>query len=183
MALLSITLAPNPIFKQLSAEIVIVDDAVRGFIDDLFHTLEVERAVGMAAPMVGVLQRIIVINLHEGGVSQPLTLINPEITFRSDELQEVEEASLCFPGISAVISRPESITVRYLDYDGLSQELNAQGFLASVIQHEIDYLDGITYLDHLSRLKRDSLMKKMQKYMRDHPPHVHGAGCAHHHLV
>ncbi len=181
MALLTLVTAPDPIFKQRSTPVEAVDDDVRRLVDDLFHTLEVEQAVGMAAPMVGVLKRIAIADLQEGGVSTPLTFINPEIIRRSDERQEVEEASLCFPGISAVISRPQAITVSYLDYEGKAAEMSAEGFLASVIQHEVDYLDGITYLDHLSRLKRDGLMKKMQKFLREHPPHVHGAGCAHHH--
>ena len=179
MTLLTLTLAPDPIFKQRSSPVDTVDEDMRRLVDDLLHTLEVERAVGMAAPMVGVLKRVAVLDLQEDGQSQPLTLINPDIVHKSDELQEIEEASLCFPGISAVISRPKAITVRYLDYDGQPQELQAEGFLAQVIQHEVDYLDGITYLDHLSRLKRDTLIKKMQKYLREHPPHVHGAGCAH----
>jgi peptide deformylase len=181
MALLALTLAPHPIFKQRSNVVDKVDVTVQRFIDDLFHTLEVEQAVGMAAPMVGVLKRIAIVDLHEGGQSRPLTLINPEITSRSETMQEHEEASLCFPSISAVIRRPYAVTVRYLDYNGVSQEMQAEGFLASVIQHELDYLDGVTYLDHLSRLKRDGLMKKMQKYLRENPPHVHGAGCSHHH--
>jgi peptide deformylase len=179
MSLLSLIAAPHPIFKQISAPVDTVDDELRAFIRDLFQTLEYEQAVGLAAPMVGVLKRIVVVDLHEGGVSNPLTIINPEITWKSEEMQQHEEASVCFAGISAEITRPMSITLRYIDENNAPQELTAEGFLASVIQHEIDYLDGITFLDHLSKLKRDMLVKKMTKYIKQHPPHVHGAGCHH----
>src|SRR5690606_26859668 len=116
-------------------------DAVRRLVDDMFETLAFEKAVGMGATMVGVLQRVAVVDLHEDGVSRPWAFINPEIVWRSDAMQEHEEASLCFPGISAKITRPRAIKMHYLDYDGARQELEAEGFFATVIQHEVDYLD------------------------------------------
>ncbi len=106
-------------------------------------------------------------------------MINPEIVEFSEDFSEHEEASISFPGISAVIKRPAKIKVKYLDLDSKSQLLEADGFLACVIQHEIDYLNGIVFLDHLSKLKRDMLMKKMIKFIKNHPPHVHGAHCNH----
>jgi peptide deformylase len=181
MALRQLIYAPNPIFSEISAPVEQVDDDVRTLVQDLFETLEVEQGIGMAAPMVGVKRRIIVVDLYEGGVSQPLAFINPEIVWRSEEMQEQEEASLCFVGISAPVKRPYGIRLRYVDIQGAAQEMSAEGLLASVILHEMDYLDGKTFLDHLSRLKRDMLLKKMQKHIKLHPPHVHGAGCAHHH--
>ncbi len=179
MALLSLVYAPNPIFKQKAEPVKQVDDAVRGIIDDMFETMEFEQAVGIGANMVGLLQRIAVVDIHPNGISEPYTLVNPEIFWRSEEMQEHEEASLCFAGISAPIKRPKAIKLRYLDYHGKPQELAAEGFLASVIQHEIDYLDGITFLDHLSKMKRDLLNKKMLKHIKNHPPHVHSASCNH----
>lgn len=179
MALLSLTYAPNPIFKQKAAPVEVVDDEMRTLIDDMFETMEFEHAVGMGANMVGILNRIVTIDLHENGESKPYSFINPEIIWKSDETQTFEEASICFRGISAEITRPRAIKVSYLDYDGNSQELEAEGFFASVIQHEVDYLNGITYLDHLSKMKRDMLTKKMLKHIKLHPPHVHGAGCNH----
>lgn len=179
MALLQLTYAPDPIFKQKAAPVAEVNDEVRQLVDDMFETMEHEQAVGMGANMVGVLQRIAVVDLHEGGVSKPYCFINPEITWRSEATQTHDEASICFIGISAPITRPLAIKLRYLDYDGKEQELEADGFFASVIQHELDYLDGITFLDHLSKMKKDMLMRKMQKALRAHPPHVHGAHCNH----
>jgi peptide deformylase len=181
MALRQLLYAPHPIFSQTSESVAKVDDAVRALVQDLFDTLEVEQGIGMAAPMVGVKQRVIVVDLYENGVSHPLAFINPEIVWRSEEMQEQEEASLCFVGISAEVKRPYGIRVRFLDMHGLPQEMSAEGLLASVVQHEMDYLDGKTFLDHLSRLKRDTLLKKMNKHLKMHPPHVHGAGCSHHH--
>jgi len=119
----------------------------------------------MGANMIGVLKRIIVIDLQENGTRKPFAFINPEIIWRSEEMQTFQEASLCFPGISANIMRPNAIKVRYLDIDGNPQELEAKGYFATVIQHEIDYLDGKVFLDYLSPLKRNALLKKMQKHM------------------
>jgi peptide deformylase len=104
------------------------------------------------------------------GAKAPIALVNPEITWRSEETQTFEEGSLCFPHIAAEVTRPRAIRVRHLDRDGAPQELAAEGFLATVVQHEMDYLDGITFLDHLSRMKRDMLLKRMQKMMRLRPP-------------
>lgn len=179
MALLPLIYAPHPIFKQKSLPVEVVDDTVRQLINDLFETMEVEKAIGMAANMVGVLQQIVVVDLLEDGVSKPYTFINPEIIWRSDDTQEHEEASICFVGVSAKITRPNAIKMRYLDINGTMQELEAQGFLACVIQHEVDYLNGITFPDYLSKMKRDMLFKKMQKHLRMYPPHVHSAGCVH----
>lgn len=89
------------------------------------------------------------------------------------------ERSLSFPGIEAPITRSKAIKINYLDYHGNKQELEAQDFLATVIQHEVDYLNGKVFLDHLSKLKRDTLLKKMLKYIKMHPPHVHGSSCRH----
>lgn len=179
MALLSLTYAPDAIFKQIAKPVDAVDDEIRRMVDDMFETMEYEKAVGMGANMVGILKRIAVVDMQEGGVSKPYAFINPEIFWRSDIMQEHEEASICFLGISAKVQRPEAIKLRYLDYDGKAQELEATGFFASVIQHEVDYLDGITFVDHLSRMKRDRLLKKMQKQQKHHTPHVHGAHCNH----
>lgn len=179
MALLQLVYAPDPIFAQEAAPIEAVTDEIRQLADDMLETLAHEKAVGIGANMVGELKQIAVVDLCEDGVSKPYVFINPEITWRSDEMAENEEASLCFVAISAVVQRPKAIKLRYLDYDGAPQELAADGFLACVIQHEIDYLHGVTFLDHLSKMKREMLLKKMRKYIKAHPPHVHGPGCSH----
>lgn len=178
MAVLSLVVAPNPIFRQ-KAEPVVMDDASRRLVADLLETLEHEKAVGMAAPMVGVRKRIAVVDLRENDVSHPYCFINPVVVESSKETQTFEEASLCFPGISAHIERPRAITLDYLDHDGVQQTLRAEGFFATVIQHELDYLEGRTFLDYLSKMKRDMLLKKMQKFVKFNPPHVHSEHCNH----
>jgi len=179
MAVLSVVIAPDPIFRQSSEAIAQVDDAVRALVGDMLDTLEHEKAVGIAAPMLGIRQRIAVVDLRENDVPNPYCFINPVVVESSKETQTFEEASLCFPGISAHIERPRAITLEYLDRDGVQQTLKAEGFFATVIQHELDYLDGRTFLDHLSKMKRDMLLKKMQKFIKFHPPHVHSEHCNH----
>lgn len=163
MPKLNLVFAPDPIFRQKAVPVVTVTDETRALVDAMFDVLYREQGVGLGANMVGLLHRIVVIDLQETGDKTPLTLIDPERIKASEETQVFTEASLSFPGISAEITRPRAITVTYLDYDGNPRELEAEGWLAQVIQHEMDYLDGRTYLDHLSSLKRSRLLKKMQK--------------------
>lgn len=179
MSPLPLVYAPHPIFKIEAEPVSVVDDNIRKLIDDMLKTLYLEGAVGLGANMVGVLKRIAIVDLQEKGTRSPFIFINPVITWRSDEKQTFKESSLCFLGISADISRPRAIKIRYLDYHGNEQELEAEGFLATVIQHEVDYLDGITFLDYLSKMKRDMLIRKMQKFMKKHPPHIHTEHCNH----
>jgi peptide deformylase len=177
MALLPIVHAPHPIFREKAAPVGTVNAGVRQLVADMFETLYAERALGLSAPMLGIAKQIAVIDL-EGGKA-PLCLIDPRITWRSDDLQTHEEASLSFPYISAEVTRPHAITVAYTDEQGAAQERTFEGFAATVVQHELDYFEGRTFLDHLSRMKRDMLRKKMQKLMRQDPPHVHGPHCNH----
>lgn len=179
MQLLSLVYAPDPIFKKKCAPVAVVDDSIRALADAMLATLAHEKGLGLGAPMVGVLKRIAVVDMREGDVPTPYVFINPEIIHTSEETQTFEEASLCFVGISAPITRPKSITLRYLDRDGTSQELTAEGFFAQVIQHELDYLDGKVFLDHLSPMKRDMLLRKMQKALKFNPPHIHNEHCDH----
>ncbi len=167
MTKLSLIIAPDPIFSQCAEPVALVDETVRHIISEMFEVLYQEQGVGLGANMVGLLKRIIVIDLQEGGLKTPLAMINPEIISSSAELQVREEASLSFPGIHAKVSRPQSIEVRYLDQQGVSQSLRAEGWLATVVQHERDYLDGVVYLDYLSKMKRNMLMKKMLKQLKD----------------
>jgi len=164
---LPLVIAPNPIFKQKADMVSVVDESVREIISDMFVTLYAEKGLGLGANMVGVLKQIIVIDLVEGGVRAPIAMINPEILSVSTEVQTFNEASLSFPGIAADITRPSEISVQYLDEEGDQQILEASGFLATVIQHEMDYLQGRTFLDHLSRTKRDTVVRKYQK-LRKH---------------
>jgi peptide deformylase len=174
--------APNPIFKQIAEPVAFVDDDIRAIVDAMFEVLYHERGLGLGANMVGVLQRICVVDCGKEGKPEPITLINPEILEASDEVAEYEEASLSYPGISAKIMRPKNIKVKFLDREGKSQTLDADVPLSTVIQHEMDYLDGRTYLDTLSKMKRDRLLKKMQKYIKFSQPSDCGdPSCGHEH--
>ena len=160
---LDLIIGPDPIFKKTANPVAVVDDEIRELCDDLTAMLYEHNAVGAAAPMVGILKRIIVVDLQEDGVKNPFAMINPEIITRSDETQIFEEGSICFPEISAEIRRAKSINVKYLNECGSQKTMEAEGYLASVIQHELDYLDGIIYLDHLSAVRRNMLLKKAKK--------------------
>ncbi|MCH2038473.1 MAG: peptide deformylase [Rickettsiales bacterium] len=169
MSSLRLVYAPNPIFKKKAAHVDQVDDEVRLILDQMLELLYQKDAAGIGANMVGVLKRLIVVDIHENDTPTPYKMINPEITWRTDTMQSFKEASLCYPGISADIERPDSIKLTYLDVDGTQKELEAHGWLATVIQHEIDYLDGKVFLDYLSPLKRNMLLKKMKKHMKLYP--------------
>jgi peptide deformylase len=179
MSILPIVYAPNDIFNKKAEMVKAVDDAIRLLVDRMLKTMYVEKAVGLGANMVGVLKRIAVVDLQDDGKRVPYIFINPEITWHSEDKQIFKESSLSFPGIEAEIARPKAIKINYLDYQGNKQELEAEGFLATVIQHEVDYLDGKTFLDYISKLKRDMLLKKMIKHIKFYPPHVHGVHCNH----
>lgn len=166
MSRLQLVIAPNPVFRQTAEPVEKVDDKTRADVAAMFDTLYREQGVGIGANMVGLLKRIVVIDLQQDAKKSPLAMINPVLTAASPETQVFEEASLSFPGISAKVTRPKEVTVNYLDAEGKTQSLDASGFLATVIQHEMDYLDGRTYLDHLSSVKRKMLLKKMEKQMR-----------------
>jgi len=166
MAHLQIVTAPHPIFRKKAEPVADVTDEIKSLSADMLDAMYENRGIGIAANMVGLLHRIIVVDIQPEGNRDPLVCINPEITWASEEMSTNEEASLSFPGISADITRPNAINLTYLDQSGARKELEAEGFLAIVIQHEMDYLDGRTYLDHLSKMKRDRLLKKMQKYLK-----------------
>ena len=176
---LPLVYAPNKVFRQKAATVESVDDNIRKIIDDMFETMRIEKGIGIGANMVGVLKRIVVIKMQQDDNVQTYAMVNPKIIKSSKEMQTFEERSLCYPGIVADITRPKQVTVTYLDYNGNEQTLEADGFLSTVVQHEMDYLNGKIFLDYLSKMKHDMLIKKMQKYMKNHPPHIHTSACAH----
>ncbi len=166
MAKLKIFEYPDPVLKQKSEPVEKVDDDIRRLLDDMLETMYAAAGVGLAAPQVGVLKRIIVIDTHdeeEGEEPCPLFLVNPEIIARSEEQVCHEEGCLSVPEQHAEVMRYAGVKVRYLDYQGQEREIEAEGFLAIALQHEIDHLDGILYIDRISRLKRQMLLKKLQK--------------------
>ena len=153
----------DPIFRKKAAPVAVVDDSVRASVARMFDILYAAGGTGLGANMVGSLERIAIVDLQPDGRRAPIALINPEIVWRSAEQQTFTEASLCFPGISAEVTRPASIRLTYQDIAGEQREMTAEGWLAQVIQHEVDYLDGILFPDRLSRVKRDMLMRKIKK--------------------
>lgn len=164
MAKLKLYEYPHPVLKKKAEKVAAVDDELRRFLDDMLETMYAEAGVGLAAPQVGVSKRVVVIDIaHEGEKPAPMFLVNPEIIWRSEEKQICEEGCLSLPEQRAEVERPASVRVKYLDYNGKACELLAEEFLAVAVQHELDHLDGILYIDHLSRLKRQMLVKKLSK--------------------
>ena len=161
--MLKLIYGPDPIFSQKAQPVTNVTDDTRLKIKQMFEIMYAHQGVGLGANMVGLLEKIIVIDLQEGGVKQPIAMVNPRIREISQDTQSFEEGSLSFPGISAEIIRPKSICVKYLDEHGTEKQKHAAGWLAQVIQHEIDYLDGVIFLDYLSKLKKQTLLKKLKK--------------------
>src|ERR1044072_7582701 len=169
MALLPIIETPDPILRQISTPVEEVTDEIRTLIDDMFQTMYAAPGIGLAAIQVGVPKRLLVIDLQEpeeeGGepVRDPLVFINPEILEASDTLQAYSEGCLSVPDLYAEVERPDRIRARWLDRDGTAQERELDGLLAICLQHEMDHLEGILFIDHLSRLKRDMILKKLAK--------------------
>lgn len=179
MNILPIIQFPNPLLKQISKPVEKVDEDLRKFMDDMIATMYVDRGVGLAAVQVGVLKRVLVMDVsykieecdghhhghHHDHISnkKPIFLVNPEIIWSSQEKSIYCEGCLSFPEIRADIERPKLVKVKYLDYHGKEQILEADGLLATCVQHEIDHLNGITFVDYLSKLKREMLIKKMNK--------------------
>jgi peptide deformylase len=166
MTALKLVFGPAAIFKETSEKIEKIDDEILALCEGLREILYKEGAVGVAATMVGVLKRVVVVDLQADEEKKPFSMINPVVTWSSEETQEFEEGSICFPGASAKITRPKSIKVDYLDEEGKEQSMEAEGYLSTVIQHEIDYLDGKIYMDYLSPMKRSLLFKRTKKYSR-----------------
>ena len=164
MALREILTVPHPLLKQVSAPVEGVDDALRALMDDMLETMYAAPGIGLAAVQVGVPQRVIVMDLaREDEAPQPRYFVNPEITWRSDEMAVREEGCLSVPEIYDEVERPARVKIRFLDYDGALIEEDAEGLLAVCIQHEMDHLEGVLFIDHLSRLKRDRAVSKVKK--------------------
>jgi peptide deformylase len=184
MTILPIITFPNPLLKKVSKPVEKVDDELRKFMDQMLATMYADKGVGLAAVQVGVLKRVLVMDVeynieeeecdgnhhhghhhhhHKISNQKPMFLVNPEIISCSKDQSVYYEGCLSFPEMRADITRPQKVKVKYLDYNGKEQILEADGLLATCVQHEIDHLNGITFIDHLSRLKRDIIIKKLKK--------------------
>lgn len=168
MALLPIITAPDPRLKIKALPVAAVDDKVRRLMDDMLATMRQAIGVGLAAPQVGVAKRVIVLDVaREGEKPQPMMLANPEILWRSPELTTGSEGCLSLPEHYAEVTRPEKIHLRYLDYQNEIREIEASGLLATCVQHEIDHLDGVLFVDHISMVKRGMILRKLAKSKRN----------------
>ena len=167
MALREILVVPHPLLKQVSRPVVAVDDALRALMDDMLETMYEAPGIGLAAIQVGVAQRVIVMDLARPEEPKaPQYFVNPEILWASEETAPYEEGCLSVPEIYDEVERPSRVKLRYLNYRGERVEEDAEGMYAVCIQHEMDHLDGVLFIDHLSRLKREQAIKKVKKLVR-----------------
>ena len=171
MAILPIRVIPDSVLRTKASPVETVDDELRKLLDDMLETMYAAPGIGLAAPQVGVPKRVVVIDVaREGEDKAPQVFVNPEIVSRADEASVYEEGCLSIPDYYAEVERPKEVTVRYIDLDGKEQEIRAEGLLATCLQHEIDHLNGVLFIDHISRLKRDMVVRKFKKMARDKPP-------------
>ena len=164
MAIRPILVLPDARLRAVADPIDAVDDDIKALAKDMLDTMYDAPGIGLAAPQIGVMKRIVVMDLaKEGEKPEPMVLINPEITKFSDVVQTTEEGCLSIPELYYDVERPDAVTVKYTDLDGNEVIKDADGKLAVCIQHELDHLDGVLYIDYLSRLKRDRVIKKFDK--------------------
>ena len=166
MALLEILQPPHPTLRARAAPVERIDDELRRLVADMYETMYKAPGIGLAAPQVGVSRRLLIMDVADGEERRPMTVINPEILWCSDELGTAEEGCLSLPSFYAEVARPVAVRVRYQGDDGAERELDADGLLARCIQHEIDHLDGVLFVDHLSALRRNMILRKHAKGRR-----------------
>ena len=167
MTILPVIIAPDPRLKVKCPPVDAVDDEVRRLMDDMLETMYHVPGVGLAAPQVGVHKRVIVVDASRKDEDPaPVKLANPELVWASDKLGTYEEGCLSLPEYYAEVTRPDQVRVRYLDYDGEIREIEAEGVFATCIQHEMDHLDGVLFVDHISSLKRSIILRKLAKSKR-----------------
>ncbi len=166
-AKLPILQPPHPILRAKTRKVSPADmEQVRALLPDMFATMYAAPGIGLAAPQVGVGLRFAVIDLMPNETPAPVVLVNPEVIRVSEDWAVREEGCLSLPGQYADVSRPARVAVRYGDTDGATHEIEAEGLLAACLQHEIDHLDGVLFVDHLSALKRNMLLRKLAKERR-----------------
>lgn len=164
MASLPILIAPDPQLKRSAAAIDRVDREIRRLMDGMLESMYAANGIGLAAPQVGVLKRVMVVDVAPPDApAQAMRLANPEVLWRSDDAVSGEEGCLSLPDQYADVSRPSRIRLRYLDHENEIRELEADGLLAKCIQHEIDHLDGVLFVDHVSAVKRNIILRKLSK--------------------
>jgi peptide deformylase len=167
MPLLQILQAPHPALKRVARPVATVDDEVRRLMDDMLETMYRAPGIGLAAPQIGISQRVVVLDLSkEEEARSPMRLANPELLWVSDDLVTMEEGCLSLPDQFAEVRRPSAIRLAYQDETGTRREIETDGMLARCLQHEIDHLNGVLFVDHLSSLRRNMILRKLEKARR-----------------
>ncbi|MBB6486504.1 peptide deformylase [Rhizobium lusitanum] len=164
MTIKPLIILPDPLLRQASKPVEQIDTEIQRLADDMLETMYDAPGIGLAAIQIGVPRRLLVIDVaREGEEKKPLVFINPEIVASSDERSVYEEGCLSIPDYYAEVERPARVTVKHLDRNGKEQLTEADGLLATCVQHEIDHLNGVLFIDHISRLKREMVIKKFTK--------------------
>ena len=167
MALREILIVPDPRLKKECEPVTEVNDEIRDLLDDMLETMYAAPGIGLAASQIGVMKRVVVMDVSDDkDKPEPMKLINPEIIWESEDTSVYQEGCLSIPEQYADVERPAEVGVRYLDENGKEHEIEADGLLATCIQHEIDHLDGVLFTDYLSALKRNMMIKKVQKLQK-----------------
>jgi len=166
MALIPIICIPDPVLRQVATPVPEVTDGVRQLLDDMAETMYDAPGIGLAAPQINISERLIVMDCGPDEAPELHKMINPEIVGRSDETAVLEEGCLSIPKQTADVTRPAHVDVRYIDIDGAEQMIRCEGLLAACVQHEIDHLNGVLFIDHISRLKRDMIVRRALKELR-----------------
>jgi len=168
MTVRDLSVFPDPVLRLQCAEVDQIDEVVLCLLDDLAQSMYAHKGVGLAAPQIGETVRVITVDVDQReGEPKLVEMINPEIVVFSEEKSDYEEGCLSFPGEAEKVVRPARVTVRAMARDGKSFEVEAEGLLATALQHEIDHLDGVLLIDHISRLKRAMINKRMKKRARE----------------
>lgn len=167
---LPVVIHPDSVLRQKAEAVTEITPEILKLLDDMVETMYAEDGIGLAAPQVNVSKRVVVIDVaqrEEGEKANPLKIINPEIIAKSETETVLEEGCLSLPAMRVEVKRPEKVTVRYMDEAGATREIEADGLLSKAFQHEIDHLDGVLIFDYLSKLKRDMVLKKYQKMLKE----------------
>jgi peptide deformylase len=178
MAILPLVIEPDPRLHIPSEPVIRVDDAIRNLLSDMLETMYAHEGIGLAAVQIGIHKRCVVVDVAQReGRREPMKFINPEIVEKSEDPSVFLEGCLSFPDQYSEVERPERVTVRYLDEQGAEKTLEARGILATCLQHEIDHTNGIVFVDHISKLKRDMILRKLTKAKRlgFYTPHPDGS--------
>lgn len=167
MALREILIVPDPRLKKECEPVEEVNDEIKTLLNDMLETMYAAPGIGLAAPQIGVMKRLVVMDVSDDkDKPEPLKMINPEIIWESEETSVYQEGCLSIPEQYADVERPAEVGMRYMDENGETHEIEADGLLATCIQHEIDHLDGVLFTDYLSALKRNMILKKVQKLQK-----------------